>query len=149
VNPDLDQGRKERDADPRTTPRPRHPQADAGREPRADRAGEHAEEHAGRDAATAPDHGPGLAPPREGAGGPGPTDQRLVRAVQGFVDDPRQSVKEADAALEDAVARMERAVRSHRDALRDVRQSCADGADTEALRVALTRYRALSAHLAA
>jgi hypothetical protein len=75
-------------------------------------------------------------------------DPRLVRAVEGFVDDPRQSVKEADAALEEAVARMERAVQSHRGALREVRESCADGADTEALRVALTRYRALSAHLA-
>jgi hypothetical protein len=65
-------------------------------------------------------------------------------AVHTFVDDPRAAVREADAVLDEAIARLERAVEARRDALRT---GSAEGADTEALRVALTRYRSLAAHI--
>lgn len=141
-NPGLDPDPRRQSEPDRTN---REPAADrTNREPAADRT-----EHAGWHAATVPDPAsrPGQDHRSDGAAGSGHLDQRLVRAVQGFVDDPRRSVKEADAALEETVARMERAVQSHREALSDVRQGCKEGADTEALRVALTRYRALCDHL--
>ena len=68
----------------------------------------------------------------------------MDRAVHDFVEDPRRAVREADAVLDEVMGRMERAVESRRQALRE---GSAAGADTEALRVALTRYRDLTGRL--
>jgi hypothetical protein len=70
----------------------------------------------------------------------------MDQAVIGFVDDPRRSVREADAVLDEVAARLTRVVDERRAALR---AGSADGAGTEELRVALTRYRDLTQHLLA
>jgi hypothetical protein len=70
--------------------------------------------------------------------------RRMDRAVHDFVEDPRRAVREADAVLDEVIGRVERTLQSRRQALRD---GSAAGADTEALRVALTRYRDLAGRL--
>ncbi|WP_062214178.1 hypothetical protein [Streptomyces sp. NBRC 109706] len=68
-------------------------------------------------------------------------------AVAGFVDGPGESVATADAALEQAVARLTEELANRRRALRDSWQGPADepdaAGDTEAQRTALRDYRDL------
>ncbi|MFI0901181.1 hypothetical protein [Streptomyces sp. NPDC020983] len=70
-------------------------------------------------------------------------DQRMEHAVVGFVDEPRRAVEEAEAVLREALEQAERAVSGARAAVAQ------GGSDTEALRVAMQRYRALTSHLLA
>lgn len=74
--------------------------------------------------------------------------RRMERAVGGFVDDPRRAVKEADAVLEEAAERLARLLADRRRTLR-ASWHAEDGgrADTEELRVALTRYRDMTRQL--
>ncbi|MBM9510637.1 hypothetical protein [Actinacidiphila acididurans] len=74
--------------------------------------------------------------------------RRMERAVGGFVDDPRRAVKEADAVLEEAAERLARLLAERRRTLR-ASWHADDGsrADTEELRVALTRYRDMTRQL--
>ncbi|GGP39710.1 hypothetical protein [Streptomyces melanogenes] len=62
---------------------------------------------------------------------------RLHRAVSGFIDEPRQSVEEADAVLAETAARVAELVKERR-------QSVPAKGDTEELRVALRDYRELT-----
>lgn len=62
---------------------------------------------------------------------------RLHRAVSGFIDEPRQSVEEADAVLGETAARVAELVKERR-------QSVPAKADTEELRLALRDYRELT-----
>jgi hypothetical protein len=64
-------------------------------------------------------------------------------AVLAFVDEPKAAVGEAEAVLAAALERAERAVAGARSAVAQ------GGTDTEALRLALRRYRALTSHLLA
>lgn len=68
--------------------------------------------------------------------------RRMDRAVHGFVDNPQRAVREADEVLDAAAALFEQR-------RKEMRQGLADGggADTEQLRVALTRYRDLTRQL--
>lgn len=66
---------------------------------------------------------------------------RLHRAVNGFVDEPRQAVDEADAVLAEVVARIP-------DLVRERRAVASSGkADTEELRLALRECRSLTERL--
>ncbi|SOD63906.1 hypothetical protein SAMN06297387_11365 [Streptomyces zhaozhouensis] len=69
----------------------------------------------------------------------------LGEAVAGFVDDPARSVTRADAALEEAVARLTEELAHRRRALRDGWQSeeAPTGPTTEDRRTALRDYRDL------
>lgn len=69
-------------------------------------------------------------------------DSRWREIKTGFVDDPRQSVEQADALVEEALS----ALTSRRQALLDQWKDNEQG-DTEALRLALHEYHALLAHL--
>ncbi|MFI1100157.1 hypothetical protein [Streptomyces melanogenes] len=62
---------------------------------------------------------------------------RLHRAVSGFIDEPRQSVEEADAVLGETAARVAELVKERR-------QSVSAKSDTEELRLALRDYRQLT-----
>ncbi|CAG7629504.1 hypothetical protein [Actinacidiphila bryophytorum] len=70
--------------------------------------------------------------------------RRMDHAVHDFVEDPRRAVREADAVLDEVIGRVQQALEARRQALRE---GSAPGADTEALRVALTRYRDLTGSL--
>lgn len=70
--------------------------------------------------------------------------RRMDHAVHDFVEDPRRAVREADAVLDEVIGRVQQALEARRQALRE---GSAPGADTEALRVALTRYRDLTGRL--
>jgi hypothetical protein len=78
-------------------------------------------------------------------------EQRLQRAVTGFVDGPRDAVAEADRVLEDIAARFTEAVTRRRRSLRMSWQNDDDKpagtADTEQLRLALRDYRELAQRL--
>ncbi|UED87105.1 hypothetical protein [Streptomyces profundus] len=112
-----------------------------------------------RPGGSAPDHTPD---PMVGSGerravGPLFTPEEADRlraevkgAVAGFVDAPRESVAAADAALEQAVARLTEELANRRRALRDGWQGPVDApdagdaaGDTEAQRTALRDYRDL------
>ncbi len=69
-------------------------------------------------------------------------DSRWREIKTGFVDDPRQSVEQADALVDEALS----ALTSRRQALLDQWKDNERG-DTEALRLALHEYHALLAHL--
>ncbi|WP_182897018.1 hypothetical protein [Microbispora sp. H10830] len=69
-------------------------------------------------------------------------DSRWREIKTGFVDDPRQSVEQADALVEEALS----ALTSRRQSLLDQWKDNERG-DTEALRLALHEYHALLAHL--
>ncbi|GIH59212.1 hypothetical protein [Microbispora siamensis] len=69
-------------------------------------------------------------------------ESRWREIKTGFVDDPRQSVEQADALVEEALS----ALTSRRQALLDQWKDNERG-DTEALRLALHEYHALLAHL--
>jgi hypothetical protein len=105
----------------------------AERAGRAERSGR--VEHAGEQAAGRVDHA--------GRGNGNELDQRMEHAVVGFVDEPRRAVQEAEAVLREALEQAERAVSGARAAVAQ------GGSDTEALRLALRRYRALTSHLLA
>ncbi|SEO05792.1 hypothetical protein SAMN05216267_101670 [Actinacidiphila rubida] len=66
--------------------------------------------------------------------------RRMDRAVHGFVDDPKRAVREADEVLDAAAGLFEQR-------REEMRQGLGDGGDTEALRLALTRYRDLTRQL--
>ncbi|MEC4016223.1 hypothetical protein [Streptomyces sp. H27-D2] len=105
--------------------------------------------------------GPGAARsegPRSAEGAPvlpqGERDKlslRLQQAVNSFVDEPRRSVEEADAALEETAARLADVIAQRRSSLRTGWRGDGKGAarsesghtETEELRVALRRYRDL------
>ncbi|WP_159011904.1 hypothetical protein [Streptomyces sp. NRRL F-5123] len=67
----------------------------------------------------------------------------MEKAVLAFVDEPQGAVGEAEEVLAEALDRAERAVAGARAAVAQ------GGTDTEALRLALRRYRALTSHLLA
>ncbi|MER7177732.1 hypothetical protein [Streptomyces mesophilus] len=86
-------------------------------------------------------------------------ERRLQHAVNGFVDAPRDSVREADKVVEEATARLTELLAERRRSLRTSWSSGpdegtepgapADGAtaDTEQLRLALRDYRELAERL--
>lgn len=81
------------------------------------------------------------AAPGTGSGAEG-LSRRMDRAVGGFVDDPKGAVREADAVLDEAarlLARRREELRRGWDG-----SGAGSGADTEQLRLALTRYRDLT-----
>ena len=68
------------------------------------------------------------------------TFQVRWETIQGtFIDDPHAATEQADALVGEV---MERLVRLREDYLRQLRGALSDGSDTEAMRVALQRYRA-------
>jgi hypothetical protein len=68
------------------------------------------------------------------------TFQERWDSIQGtFIDDPHAATEKADALVGEV---MERLTQLRNDYLRDLREAIGDGSDTEAMRVALTRYRA-------
>jgi hypothetical protein len=74
--------------------------------------------------------------------------RRMERAVGGFVDDPRRAVREADAVLDEAAARLTRMLEERRTALRGSwHGDNGDKTGTEELRVALTKYRDMTRQL--
>ncbi|SHL07194.1 hypothetical protein [Actinacidiphila paucisporea] len=81
-----------------------------------------------------------------GADVAGRLGRRMDHAIGGFVDDPRRAVREADDVLDEAIKHVARLIESRRSALRS---GCKDGAGTEELRVALTRYRDMTDELLA
>lgn len=92
--------------------------------------------------------------PDEGAGAaedPGPsltsTDDRWHAVLVGFVDDPRGSVEEARALIDEDIAAHVALLARRRDAMHAAWQG-REEADTEALRVALVKYRDLRKRLA-
>ncbi|WP_171059792.1 hypothetical protein [Streptomyces montanus] len=73
---------------------------------------------------------------------------RLQHAVAGFVDEPRESVEEADEVLQEVAARFADAITQRRRTLRTSWQTTGDDkADTEQLRLVLRDYRELSERL--
>ncbi|MFF4901486.1 hypothetical protein [Streptomyces sp. NPDC001068] len=81
----------------------------------------------------------------------GQLERRLQHAVNGFVDEPRAAVEEADRALEELSARLTDAVDRRRRTLRGSWQEAdrdhPGTADTEQLRLALRDYRELADRL--
>jgi len=74
--------------------------------------------------------------------------RRLERAVGGFVDDPRRAVREADAVMDEAAARLTRLLEERRTALRGTwHGDNGERTGTEELRVALTKYRDMTRQL--
>ena len=72
----------------------------------------------------------------------------MEHAVGSFVDDPRGSVREADAVLDETVRRLTRMLEERRTKLRDSwHDGDGDALGTEELRVALTRYRDMARQL--
>ncbi|MFI0939460.1 hypothetical protein [Streptomyces sp. NPDC021020] len=69
--------------------------------------------------------------------------ERMEKAVLTFVDAPQGAVEEAETVLATALERAEHAVAGARAAVAQ------GGTDTEALRLALQRYRTLTSHLLA
>ncbi|MCH5677052.1 hypothetical protein [Streptomyces gilvus] len=78
---------------------------------------------------------------------------RLRQAVSGFVDEPRNAVREADQVVEEIAGRFAEAVTRRRRTLRsswqdgDEARSKGTHPDTEQLRLALRDYRALAERL--
>lgn len=74
--------------------------------------------------------------------------RRMDRAVGGFVDDPRRSVREADAVLDEAAARLTRLLEERRSTLRGSwHGDNGERTGTEELRIALTKYRDMTRQL--
>lgn len=70
--------------------------------------------------------------------------RRRLREVQaGFVDDPGEAVRDADALASDAAEALGRALASHRRRLAEALDGGEGGPDTERLRLALRGYRDL------
>ena len=69
------------------------------------------------------------------------------RIKAGFVDDPRDAVGQAAAAVDEAAQRLFAAVRDRRRQIRETWDGDSAADDTEALRLALLRYQALFRHL--
>ncbi|UNO44205.1 hypothetical protein KGS77_25785 [Streptomyces sp. MST-110588] len=72
--------------------------------------------------------------------------RRLEQAVVAFVDRPRQAVEEADTVYEELAALLPEALAARRRALRTSWETHESG-ETEALRIALRRYRDLTTRL--
>ncbi|MGW1296658.1 hypothetical protein [Streptomyces sp. NPDC002533] len=109
---------------------------------------------------TVPEAGPATAgKPAEGGPHPGrplfaPEEQeafaaRIQQAVTGFVEDPRRSVRDADATFEEVVAGLGAALAERGRRLRSGKDGSGTdpGADTEDLRIALQHYRDLTERL--
>ena len=73
-----------------------------------------------------------------GGGDAGPFEARWHKVKAGFVDDPRDSVRQADSLCEEAVRALTAALDEQRRSLEQ--RSQGDGADTERLRIALRAY---------
>lgn len=83
-----------------------------------------------------------------GAAGSGDgLEERLQHAMGTFVDEPRKSVEEADAVLEQVARQLTEKLAERRRTLRSTWQNDDAKADTEDLRVALTHYRDLTQQL--
>lgn len=78
---------------------------------------------------------------------PTSTDDRWHAVLVGFVDDPRGSVEEARALIDEDIAAHVALLARRREAMHAAWQAHED-ADTEALRVALVKYRDLRKRLA-
>ncbi|WP_223830362.1 hypothetical protein [Nocardiopsis quinghaiensis] len=78
--------------------------------------------------------------PRPRGMDPDEVRQRWSRTQGGFVDDPRQSVHEADALAAEVADAVVSAIEKRRSALRSA-WSDGEGADTESLRLTLRDYR--------
>ncbi|QEV18173.1 hypothetical protein [Streptomyces alboniger] len=66
---------------------------------------------------------------------------RLQKALNLFVESPRQAVQEADGAFEEAVTQLTTALTERRRTLRTDWQDLGTEAQTEELRLALRQYR--------
>ncbi|MFD4278231.1 hypothetical protein R2B67_34915 [Streptomyces cyaneofuscatus] len=95
----------------------------------------------GRDAATGKDRPLFSADERE------KFDARIHQAVAGFVENPRQAVQEADAAFDEVVAGLTKALADRSRLLRADRDGERSDAETEDLRIALQQYRDLTERL--
>ncbi|MCZ4125310.1 hypothetical protein [Streptomyces sp. H39-S7] len=117
---------------------------DAARATDATRTTEAARTGEGTGARTAETHGA-----RHGgtAGAKDGLEERLQHAMGSFVDEPRKSVEEADAVLEQAAKQLTEKLEERRRTLRSTWQNDDTKADTEELRVALTHYRDLTQQL--
>ncbi|MGW7227707.1 hypothetical protein [Streptomyces cyaneofuscatus] len=96
---------------------------------------------AGRDAATGKDRPLFSTEERE------KFDARIHQAVAGFVENPRQAVQEADAAFDEVVAGLTKALADRSRLLRADRDGERSDAETEDLRIALQQYRDLTERL--
>ncbi|MFD3414846.1 hypothetical protein [Streptomyces cyaneofuscatus] len=74
-------------------------------------------------------------------------DARIHQAVAGFVENPRQAVQEADAAFDEVVAGLTKALADRSRLLRADRDGERSDAETEDLRIALQQYRDLTERL--
>ncbi|WP_432150212.1 hypothetical protein [Streptomyces sp. bgisy029] len=74
-------------------------------------------------------------------------DARIHQAVAGFVENPRQAVQEADAAFDEVVAELTKALADRSRLLRADRDGERSEAGTEDLRIALQHYRDLTERL--
>ncbi|MFJ7330631.1 hypothetical protein ACIQVN_30835 [Streptomyces cyaneofuscatus] len=95
----------------------------------------------GRDAATGKDRPLFSADERD------KFDARIHQAVAGFVENPRQAVQEADAAFDEVVAGLTKALADRSRLLRADRDGERSDAETEDLRIALQQYRDLTERL--
>ncbi|MDJ0343660.1 hypothetical protein QMK19_22785 [Streptomyces sp. H10-C2] len=100
---------------------------------------------AGKDR-TSPATRAGAESPRHGHGDGG-LGERLQRAIGAFVDEPRKSVEEADAVLEQATRQLTEKLAERRRILRSAWHDDDAKADTEELRLALMHYRDLTQQL--
>ncbi|MFF3994228.1 hypothetical protein ACFYX8_13055 [Streptomyces cyaneofuscatus] len=74
-------------------------------------------------------------------------DARIHQAVAGFVENPRQAVQEADAAFDEVVAGLTKALADRSRLLRADRDGERSDGETEDLRIALQQYRDLTERL--
>ncbi|MDG4857968.1 hypothetical protein P8605_07330 [Streptomyces sp. T-3] len=72
---------------------------------------------------------------------------RLQHAVNGFVDEPRPAVEEADALLGELIAKVGQILGERHTMLRESWQESAGDLETEDLRIALREYRSLAERL--
>ncbi|WP_324792602.1 hypothetical protein SJX93_01345 [Streptomyces cyaneofuscatus] len=105
------------------------------------RTGTGATTDTGREAATGKDRPLFSADERE------KFDARIHQAVAGFVENPRQAVQEADAAFDEVVAGLTKALADRSRLLRADRDGERSDAETEDLRIALQQYRDLTERL--
>lgn len=96
---------------------------------------------AGRDAATGKDRPLFSTEERE------KFEARIHQAVAGFVENPRQAVQEADAAFDEVVTGLTKALADRSRLLRADRDGERSDAETEDLRIALQQYRDLTERL--
>lgn len=126
----------------RTTDAPRT--SDAARTTDATRTSDAARSSEGTGLRTAETHSARHSGP---AGAGDGLEERLQHAMGTFVDEPRKSVEEADAVLEQVARQLTEKLAERRRTLRSTWQNDDAKADTEELRVALTHYRDLTQQL--